>query len=224
MSFLEANFKNDLDQIFLSNSSTEVNNRKPGKRKMIRLFAAIPIPAEISEFLYNLHQPMPNARWIEPRDYHLTLCFVGDIDNRIASEFADQLSRIEMNPFPLKISALDVFGGNDPHVLWAGLAPSTELDDLQRKIKRAAHSIGLEPDTKPFKPHITLARLRNAPTIAIERLIRQHVALTSPAFTVDHFALYSAKPRTGGGPYVIEERFPLLPGLMLEDEDEYDYS
>ncbi len=188
---------------------------------MIRLFAAIPVPDEISDGLYRLRRPMPGARWTEQSDYHLTLCFVGDIDNRQASEFADELSRIEINPFPLKVSSLDVFGGNDPHVLWAGLAPSTELDDLHRLVKGAARSAGLKPDSKPFKPHITLARLRSPPAGAIERFLRQNVALRSSEFTVDHFALYSAKPRTGGGPYVIEERFPLLPGLFLQDEDDY---
>ncbi|MEM9356603.1 MAG: RNA 2',3'-cyclic phosphodiesterase [Pseudomonadota bacterium] len=189
---------------------------------MIRLFAAIPVPDEISGGLYRLRRPMPGVRWTEQSDYHLTLCFAGDIDNRQASEFADELSRIEMKPFPLRISSLDIFGGNDPHVLWAGLAPSTELDDLHRLVKGAARAAGLKPDNKPFKAHITLARLRSPPAGSIERFLRQNMALRSSEFTVDHFALYSAKPRTGGGPYVIEERFPLLPGLFLEDE--YDYS
>ena len=129
-----------------------------------------------------------------------------------------------MRPFPLRISSLDVFGGNDPHVLWAGLAASPELETLHRSVKAAARSAGLSPDGKPFKPHITLARLRRPPAGAIERFLRQNLALRSSEFTVDHFALYSAKPRTGGGPYVIEERFPLLPGLYLEDEDQFNYS
>ena len=191
---------------------------------MIRLFAAIPIPPEISAGLADLQRSIPGVRWTEPRDYHLTLCFVGDIDNRQANEFADELSRIQMNPFALKVSSLDVFGGNDPHVLWAGLAPCPELEILHRSVKSAVHSAGLKPDSKPFKPHITLARLRNPPAGAIEKLLQQHIALRSSEFTVDHFALYSAKPRTGGGPYVVEEKFPLLPGLNLEDEDEFNYS
>ena len=191
---------------------------------MIRLFAAIPIPEEISADLYELRRPLPGARWVEPSDYHLTLCFIGDIDNRQASEFADELGRIEMRPFPLQISSLDVFGGNDPHVLWAGLTPSEPLLDLHRSVKRATRSVGLKPDSKPFKPHVTLARLRHSPSAAIERLIGENVAYRSTDFTVDHFALYSAKPRTGGGPYVIEERFPLVPGLLLDSEEDYDYS
>lgn len=188
---------------------------------MIRLFAAIPIPSEISDGLFKLRQPIPGAKWIEPSDYHLTLCFVGDIDNRDATEFADELSRIEMTPFPLRISSLDVFGGDDPHVLWAGISPSAELDNLQEKVKRASRSAGLKPDPKPFKPHVTLARLRNSPPGAVDQLIRRNIAIRSPDFVVDHFALYSAKPKVGGGPYVIEERLPLLPGLMLEDEHDY---
>ena len=191
---------------------------------MIRLFAAIPIPREISDDLYRLYRPLPGARWAEPDDYHLTLCFIGDIDNRQASEFANELSRIEVRPFPLQISSLGVFGGNDPHVLWAGLQASVPLQDLHRSVMRAARSVGLKPDSKPFKPHVTLARLRHAPAAAIERLVGENIAYRSTEFTVDHFALFSAKPRTGGGPYVVEERFPLIPGLLLDSEEDYDYS
>ena len=190
---------------------------------MIRLFAGIPVPDEFGQVLARLRQPLPGAKWVEPENYHITLRFAGDIDNAVAREFSDFLARIDVNAFSLRINGLGTFGGNDPRVLWAGIEPCAELMTLQRATETAARSAGLKPERQQFKPHITIARLRHTRLDAVSKLLQQHGALESPPFFVDRFALYSSKPRTGGGPYVIERSFALAGAAWDDDfQDEYE--
>ena len=183
---------------------------------MIRLFAGIPVPDRIGQALARIKQPLPGAKWVEPENYHITLRFAGDIDNAIAHEFADFLSRIDVDAFSLGITGLGAFGGNDPRVLWAGIEPSEGLMALQRATEMAARSAGLKPERQQFKPHVTLARLRHSRPDAVSKLLQHHGALESPAFLVDRFVLYSSKPRTGGGPYVVERYFALAGSVNMD--------
>ena len=190
---------------------------------MIRLFAGIPVPDRIGQALAHIRQPLPGAKWVEPENYHITLRFAGDIDNAVAREFADFLARIDIDVFSLRISGLGAFGGNDPRVLWAGVEPCAGLAALQRATETAARSAGLKPERQQFKPHVTIARLRHSRPDAVSKLLQHHCALESPAFLVNRFALYSSKPRTGGGPYVVERHFALAGGNWNDEYmDDYD--
>ena len=89
---------------------------------------------------------------------HLTLRFVGDIGMDRAREFASELARIELQAFSLKLMGLGSFGGDEPRVLWAGVAPSEALEALTRACDRSARNAGLPPDGRTWKPHVTLDR------------------------------------------------------------------
>lgn len=176
---------------------------------MLRLFAAIPLPPDVASSLESVRQPLPGAKWVDTADYHLTLRFAGDVDNLVAREFADFLRRIDLSAFQMRLAGFGAFGGNDPRVLWAGVEAGPDLISLQRDVENAARSSGMKPERQQFKPHVTIARLRHSRAEAVSRFLERHAGARSRWFQVDHFALYSAKPRTGGGPYVIEETFPL---------------
>lgn len=176
---------------------------------MPRLFTAIELPGDVREQLATLAGPLPGAHWVPPENFHITLRFAGDLDPPRANELADALARIDHDVFALRIEGVGIFGGNDPRALWAGLGPSPVLDSLQRAHDRAARAAGLPPDSRAFKPHITLARLRNVRIDALTGFLEQHALLRSRTFVVESFALMSSRPQTGGGPYGIEERYPL---------------
>ena len=129
---------------------------------MPRLFTAIEVPDEIRDELYRLRMPLPGARWMKPESYHITLRFAGDIGNVAAREFAANLSRIEPDGFELRLSGLGAFGGDDPHAIWAGVELTPQLEDLARAHEKAARNAGLAPETRAFKPHVTLARLKHS--------------------------------------------------------------
>lgn len=179
---------------------------------MPRLFTGIELPEEIREDLGDLEHPLPGARWIDMDDLHLTLRFVGDIDKRTANEFAEFLAGIDVSAFPMRLVGLGTFGGREPRILWAGVEAGEELERLARANERAARNAGLDPAARAFKPHITLARLKNSQPERLARYLQKHGGFRTEPFYVTHFTLFSSKPVTGGGPYLVEEEFPLFGG------------
>ncbi len=103
---------------------------------MPRLFSAIELPDDVRGELRQLHLPMPNARWLSPQDYHLTLRFAGDIDTSLAREFAANLAGIDFDAFFIRLSGLGAFGGNEPHNVWVGVEPSHELEVTRPRARK----------------------------------------------------------------------------------------
>jgi 2'-5' RNA ligase len=186
---------------------------------MPRLFTAIQLPDEIKAELHRLQAPLAGMRWLEPEDYHLTLRFAGDIENPVAREFADNLANIESDAFEIRLSGLGCFGGNDPRLIWAGLEPCPQLEALARAHDKAARNAGIPAGKHPFKPHITLARLRGANVEAVARCLTRFGGYRSEPIFVQRFVLMSSRPMTGGGPYGVVESFPLMGGYASEDFD-----
>ena len=176
---------------------------------MPRLFTGIVLPPELADELASLATPLAGARWIEPEDMHVTLRFAGDIDNATADEFHAALSTIDEPAFSLRVAGFGAFGGQQPRTLWAGVEDNQWLDALQRATERAARSAGLKPEKHSFKAHVTLARLKGTRPEAVARVLSQLGAFTSAPFQVEEFALFSSRPKVGGGPYVVEDTFEL---------------
>lgn len=186
---------------------------------MPRLFTGLELPEAIREDLSDLEQPLPGVRWVDMDDLHLTLRFAGDIDNPTASEFADLLAGIEVSAFPMRLVGLGTLGGRDPRILYAGVEAGEELQRLARANERAARGAGLGPVARSFKPHVTLARMKNVPPDILARFLQRKGGFRSAPFYVTHFTLFSSKPHTGGGPYLVEDTFPLFGGGMEEEDD-----
>jgi RNA 2',3'-cyclic 3'-phosphodiesterase len=175
---------------------------------MPRLFTALEIPAATRTHLSLLRAPLGGAKWIGPDDMHITLRFVGDIDDRTADEFASLLAEVHAEPFPVTIQGVGSFGGRDPRVLWAGVQAGEPLAALYRANERAARAAGLEPDPRSFKPHVTLARMRGVRHQAVARFLQESGGLRTQPFMATRFVLLSARPGYGGPPYAIEAEYP----------------
>jgi len=194
---------------------------------MPRLFSAIEIPRSIAEQLIMLRSGLSGARWIDPENYHLTLRFIGDVDGATARDFTMALGGIAVPPFELRLNGLGSFGGNRPRALFANLAPSEGLETLQRANERAAREVGLPPESRNFKPHVTLARLRGARADAVATYLERQGGVAAEPFTVNRFVLYSSRNSVGGGPYVVEAAYGLEDPYDAEDtgapEDDFDF-
>lgn len=198
---------------------------------MPRLFSAVEIPRSVVERLVMFRSGLSGARWIDPENYHLTLRFIGDVDGATARDFMHALGKIEMPPFELRLNGLDSFGGKKPRTLFAGLAPSESLQILQAATERAAREVGLPPEGRNFKPHVTLARLRGARASVVATYLHRGGSVVVEPFTVSRFVLYSSRDSVGGGPYVVEAAYDLDDGQgrvsafspedMFNLEDEY---
>jgi RNA 2',3'-cyclic 3'-phosphodiesterase len=188
---------------------------------MPRLFTAIEIPEAVRMHLALIRAPLGGAKWIEPENMHITLRFAGDIDGRAADEFVSFLAGVRARPFPVKIAGVGAFGGRDPRVLWAGVEAGAPLDALHRANDRAARAAGLGPEGRAFKPHVTLARMRGGRLQAVARFLTENGGLHTQPFTATRFVLLSARPGSGGGPYVVEAEFPFEGTAGLDDAEEF---
>lgn len=188
---------------------------------MPRLFTAIEVPEEVRRRLALIRAPFPGARWIAPEDMHVTLRFFGDIDGRTADEVADFLGGILARPFWMTIEELGAFGGRDPHTLWAGVKRDRDLETLHYAHERAARDAGLPPETRTFRPHVTLARLRGVREQAVATFLQHNGGLRAEPFLVTRFVLLSARPGVGGGPYAVEAAYPFAGTEFAQDEDEH---
>ena len=176
---------------------------------MPRLFTAIEIPHAMRLRLSMLRSPVGGAKWLQPEDMHITLRFAGDIDGHTADDFANALADTGVAPFPLTIAGAGAFGGRAPHVLWAGVEAGPELEALYRANERAARAAGLDPDPRNFSPHVTLARMRRAREAEVARFLAENAGFRLEPFEVTRFVLLSARPGSGGGPYVVEAEYEL---------------
>ena len=98
---------------------------------MPRLFTGLEIPAALGQSLSLLRGGLPGARWIDPENFHLTLRFIGDVDDEIAQEIAWLLGKGRRKDFELRLDGLQSFGGRKPRAIVAAVAPSQSLMDLQ---------------------------------------------------------------------------------------------
>jgi 2'-5' RNA ligase len=176
---------------------------------MPRLFTALEIPQSAAMSLSLLRGGVPGARWIDRENYHITLRFIGDVDNRTADEVVAGLDRVRRQQFELSLSGTGFFGSKKPHSIWAGAQPAPALIALQAELERICQRIGLPPEQRKFTPHVTLARLKNARVDDVVHYLTGRGNFAAGPFTVARFVLMSSRDSVGGGPYVVEEAYPL---------------
>ena len=176
---------------------------------MPRLFTGLEIPAELAEEFSFLRGGVSGARWIDAENYHITLRFIGDIDERAARDVEAELSRIRRKPFEVTIEGLDFFGGDRPRAIIAKAKATAPLVDLQAEQERLVRRIGLPPETRKFVPHVTLARLKQSSPLAVADYVSTRSFLQPRRFMADHFVLFSSRDSVGGGPYIVEAAYPL---------------
>jgi RNA 2',3'-cyclic 3'-phosphodiesterase len=176
---------------------------------MPRLFTAIEIPPGVAEALDMLRGGLPGARWIDRENYHLTLRFIGDVDDVAAREAADALAQIKRMSFDLHFDGLAAFGGRKPRAVVANVAPTPALLELQAEQERLMRRVGLPPEPRKYTPHVTLARLRTSSSLDVADYLSARGFFRTAPFPVSRFALFSSRASTGGGPYVAEATYPL---------------
>ncbi len=111
----------------------------------------------------------------------------------------------------LRLDGVGSLGTRKPHAIVARVAPSPALSELQAEQERLIQRIGLAPEQRKYTPHVTLARLRGAAPRDIAEYLSARGGFTAGPFEVSRFVLYSSKASTGGGPYIVEEAYPLMP-------------
>jgi 2'-5' RNA ligase len=188
---------------------------------MPRLFTGLEIPPQTGLMLSLLRGGLRGARWIDPENYHITLRFIGDIDDRMADEVADALDRVQRAPVTVRLTGLGAFANGKPHAVFARAEPTPELLELQGEQERLMQRLRLAPERRKYVPHVTLARCRTSTNEDVARWLAEHGGFQGLTFTAHRFVLLSSRASVGGGPYLVEEAYPLdapQPRQMAEGE------
>lgn len=178
---------------------------------MVRLFIGIAIPAEIRFQLSLMASGIPGARWTPEESYHLTLRFIGEVDQGMADDIDDTLRHIRVAPFELALSGVGYFGsGRSARALWVGVAKNEALLHLQAKLETALQRMGLPAEERKYTPHVTLARLRNTRAARLETYIADHAGFQAPPFRVTEFTLFSSFLSSSGPIYTPELTYEMI--------------
>ena len=167
---------------------------------MVRLFIAIPLPTVIKEAIVGLGGLLPGARPVPVEQMHLTLRFIGEVEGSRRLDIEEVLAEVIRPSFSLYLQGVGTFPPRGvPRVLWAGVQPKDDLQNLRRSIENTLAAIGIPREKQKFQPHLTLARLNNPSIHHLQQFLAGNTLLRSPEFSVTSFCLYKSQ-LTNGGP------------------------
>jgi len=179
---------------------------------VIRLFIGLELPAMTRERLALLCAGLPGAKWVKPENLHLTLRFIGEVENGLAEDIDEALARVRAPRFDLALDSVGFFGKPAAaRILWAGVAKSEPLSHLQMKVETAVQRAGLPAEERKFSPHVTLARLKGAPLQRLRRYVGENADFRAGPIAVERFTLFSSFLSSSGAIYTPEAYYDLDP-------------
>src|SRR6266446_1706418 len=189
---------------------------------MTRTFIALELDESLQHFLGNvihrLAQQLPSVRWVNPSGIHLTLAFLGELSDEqlpAAKQAADAAAQ-QITPFEFRLKELGMFGSQrQPRVIWMGIEESSgNLFRLHGVLNRELELRGFEVDSRPFSPHLTLARIKQ-PLNADEQQTLQRLlaskesAPSSPRQYAHDLSVMKSELLRSGARYTCLAAYPL---------------
>jgi RNA 2',3'-cyclic 3'-phosphodiesterase len=159
-----------------------------------RLFVAIELPTGCKKALVSLDPYLNGLRWLEEGQLHLTLSFLGVVGAEAHERLCEALREVRVPPFFLPLRGVGTFNSRArPSVVWVGVGHGhPHLFALHRRIQDAVLHAGLEPDLKPFHPHVTVGRAKGISREVLQPFLRKYAETEFGMFEVTGFDLYSS--------------------------------
>ncbi len=179
---------------------------------MYRLFIAIDFPDTVKDDLANMCFGVPGAKWVPKDQMHLTIRFIGDVDEAGYHAVSSGLSDVNASRFEIVLKGVGYFPPrNKPRVLWAGLEKSEALMELRDFVESSLRECGIPPEERKFAAHVTLARLAPNPTLsAITGFLSANGLFSTQPVPVEEFHLYSSVLTNTGAIHRREATYGLL--------------
>ena len=184
----------------------------------MRLFVGIPLPDDVRARLAELRGGLKGARWVVPENLHLSLRFIGEVAGGEDRDIGHALKTVSARAFDMRLAGLGAFDRRGRvHAVWAGVETSVEkgvgkpdaLARLQGSVESTLVRSGLDPEHRKFKPHVTLARMKNGSAEETGQFLEAHHGFSAGPFTVDRFTLFESHLGRGGANYVALQDYPL---------------
>ncbi len=188
----------------------------------MRLFTGIALGDEVRENVLKELKPFRKAgaplRWTDESNLHLTLKFIGEVAEPVAASVGAALEALPpAPPFRLRLRGFGKFpAGDGLHVLWAGAEESPELHALFAGTEAALAPLGIGRDTRPFHPHVTLARSRTRSRRgadgfkSVVSLLQEKGGIFLGEWQVTAQRLYSSRLTADGSSYTVLKEIPLV--------------
>ena len=172
-----------------------------------RLFIALEVPETIRQTLTDLDPNVKGLRWLSAQQLHMTLSFIGQVNATEEEPLREALMEVQVPAFFLPIEGVGTFGGRRPSVVWAGVGRAhPHLFALHKHVQDAVLQAELEPDLKPFHPHITLARGNGVSAAALSPFLRRHAKTEFGLWKVTGFVMFSSVLSREGALHTVELR------------------
>jgi 2'-5' RNA ligase len=188
----------------------------------VRLFVALDVPDQvrhaITELIAKLQPKSRAARWIKAENLHVTLKFIGHVPDEKLTPIQAALSSIRAaQPVELNFRGMGFFPNEHrPRAFWCGIAASPNLAELAADIGRALVPLGIEAETRPFTPHLTLARFKSDE--GVRDVVHAATDMKSTDFgaaTETNFHLYESLLKSTGAQYNRVASFPFVGGSTV---------
>lgn len=177
---------------------------------MMRLFVGIDLPPALKLRLSLLCGGIPHAKWVDPGNFHVTLRFIGEVDEGAAADVHEALRRIRAGRFVLTLAGIGQFGtGTKTRQVWAGIENNADLLALHEKVENAMMRTGLAPEPRKYTPHVTLARFSQPPGPRLQSYMETHSLFRAEPFPVDRFSLTASYLTKAGALYEDQAEYPL---------------
>lgn len=177
---------------------------------MLRLFVAIELPEDMKQRIGLLAGGLPDARWVAPQSLHITLRFIGEVDEETAQDIDAALGTVHSQPVEIALSGVGCFESKGRvRAVWSKVNGSDGLGLLQSRVDSSLKRVGLEPEGRKFTPHVTLARLKGVPSRVVAPYLEYHGSFRAGPFTATHFTLFRSHMGHGGSHYEALARYEL---------------
>lgn len=159
-----------------------------------------------------LQSGVPDARWVPAENFHVTLCFAGDVQGVVMRDLEEELGDVAGPRFTVALAGVEQFSsGKQPRALVARVEKSDRLDWLQQKVSTVARNCGIEVERRKFRPHVTLARFPNGAEAGhhLAQFMASHARFQAGPWVAEHFSLYSSRIGRAGSIYTEEAAYTL---------------
>ena len=165
-----------------------------------RLFVAIDLPGSTRQLFADLDPHIRGVRWTAPDQMHLTLGFFGDVSEDVEISLRERLAVIEFGTFFLPVIGVGAFSSKGaPKIIWMGIGKAhPHLFQIHKRVQEAALAVGIEPELRPWHPHITIARCRDVSAQGLRKFLQTNAEFDAGMVRVDAFYLYSSRLTPAG--------------------------
>jgi len=177
---------------------------------VIRSFIAIELPETVRRRLEALTLELKKAEaavgWVRPESIHLTLKFLGNVSPEVIERIKPVLAEIALRSrvFQVQAAGCGAFPNTkQPRIIWVGLRGDSEaISRLQKEVESAMVPFGFEPEGRPFRPHLTIGRVKGRQRLqSLQQILLARQEFTAEPFDVTELVLYKSELRPDGARY-----------------------